>query len=150
MLKCFDRKYQINVLNNIWVVSCQIIQDTTQTIFALDPDGWVMVSRDLMASTIFVNNIGSWWMSQGYTKLGWKIQYFWILLYDLCEYYLILKNYSGFRKYRMKNMIFMNTIVKSLWIREKYIYINSNNNLNNFYKHFTLLYFILYKIIRPS
>ena len=52
-----NRQFQKNMLNNFWVGYWQKIQDTTQTIVSLNPDGWVRVRKDWMMSTIFVYTV---------------------------------------------------------------------------------------------
>ena len=84
--KCFERQYLTNMFNNIWFESSQTSQDTNQKIFALDPDGWVRVCKYRMVSTIFVNMIWSWRMSQGSANISWRIQSLWIWFYTNCVY----------------------------------------------------------------
>ena len=86
MMQCFGRQYQTNMLNNLWVGSWQTSQDTTQTIFTLDPYGWVRIWKYCIMSKIFVNTIVSWHMSQGSATIGQWIQSFWIRSYNISVY----------------------------------------------------------------
>ena len=82
-------------------LSCIVIDESryNSKIFMLDPDGWVRVNKYWMTSAIFVNTIGSWWMSQGYENIKWWIRYFWILSYDLFVYCrtIFLNAFRSFR-----------------------------------------------------
>ena len=96
--ECFEIEYLINMLNNIRAGSWQTSQDTNRTIFALDTYGWVRIRKYWMRNIVFVNTIGSWRMSQGSAKIGWRILYLWILSYNLCKSNWILTDESGFQK----------------------------------------------------
>ena len=76
MWDCFQKKYKINMQNYICVGSWQMSQDTTQTIFALDSDGWFRIWLEKHFHWILTYESGY----DRYQMMIVCIQYLWILL----------------------------------------------------------------------
>ena len=119
---CFERKYLINMKNNICVGSWRQSQYTTRKMFAIYTGIQVGIQLTKYLHWILMDE-------SLYAKIRLQIRYLWIWLdpdewvrvpqildekCSFCEYCWILTDESGFRKYGMTNMIFVNMIVRYL------------------------------------